>query len=90
MVAGGPDAPWLSKRELREAAPAWLRGTAIGLPFGVVPRRRVGDPDLPGVRAREASRRPPEGPQFGTGAIRGLAAPEAAGTLHDRHGDGVR
>ena len=28
---------FLSREEFREAAPAWARGTAIGLPFGVVP-----------------------------------------------------
>lgn len=71
--------PWLSKRELREAAPAWLRGTAIGLPFGVVP---AGGSEIPtflafGLEKRLDARR--KHPQFGTGAIRGLAAPEAAG-----------
>jgi putative tricarboxylic transport membrane protein len=71
--------PWLSKSELREAAPAWLRGTAIGLPFGVVP---AGGSEIPtflayGVEKRLDARR--KDPQFGKGAIRGLAAPEAAG-----------
>ncbi|RAF65308.1 tripartite tricarboxylate transporter permease, partial [Burkholderia multivorans] len=36
--------PFLSGREFKEALPAWLRGTAIGLPFGVVP---VGGADVP-------------------------------------------
>ena len=71
--------PWLSRRELREAAPAWLRGTAIGLPFGVVP---AGGSEIPtflayGLEKRLDARR--KDPQFGRGAIRGLAAPEAAG-----------
>ncbi|GGO66016.1 hypothetical protein GCM10010910_24510 [Microbacterium nanhaiense] len=71
--------PWLSKSELREAAPAWLRGTAIGLPFGVVP---AGGSEIPtflayGLEKRLDARR--KDPQFGKGAIRGLAAPEAAG-----------
>ncbi len=71
--------PFLSKAELREASPAWLRGTAIGLPFGVIP---VGGAEVPTFMAydveRRLDRRRPD-PQFGKGAIRGLAAPEAAG-----------
>lgn len=71
--------PWLSRSEFREAGPAWLRGTAIGLPFGVVP---AGGSEIPtflsyGLEKRLDARRPD--PQFGKGAIRGLAAPEAAG-----------
>ncbi|WP_431813649.1 tripartite tricarboxylate transporter permease [Kocuria sp. cx-455] len=71
--------PWLSKKELREAAPAWARGTAIGLPFGVVP---AGGSEIPTFLAYGAERkldRRRHDPQFGKGAIRGLAAPEAAG-----------
>lgn len=71
--------PWLSKAELKEAAPAWARGTAIGLPFGVIP---AGGADIPtflayGTERTLDARRAK--PQFGQGAIRGLAAPEAAG-----------
>ena len=71
--------PWLSGAEFREAAPAWLRGTAIGLPFGIVP---VGGSEVPTFLAYSAERRLDRRrahPQFGRGAIRGLAAPEAAG-----------
>lgn len=71
--------PWLSRAEFKEATPAWLRGTAIGLPFGVIP---AGGSEIPtflayGLEKRLDSRR--DKPKFGTGAIRGLAAPEAAG-----------
>lgn len=71
--------PWLSRSELREAAPAWARGTAIGLPFGVIP---AGGAEIPtflafGLEKRLDARR--ANPKFGTGAIRGLAAPESAG-----------
>lgn len=70
---------YLSKAEFKEAAPAWARGTAIGLPFGVVP---VGGSEVPTFLAfdveRRLDRRRPD-PQFGKGALRGLAAPEAAG-----------
>lgn len=71
--------PWLSRKEMREAAPAWVRGTAIGLPFGVVP---AGGSEIPTFLAYGAERkldRRRKDPQFGKGAIRGLAAPEAAG-----------
>ncbi|MEV8251127.1 tripartite tricarboxylate transporter permease [Microbacterium sp. NPDC076768] len=71
--------PWLSRKELAEATPAWLRGTAIGLPFGVIP---AGGAEIPtflayGLEKRLDAKRKP--PRFGSGAIRGLAAPEAAG-----------
>ena len=70
---------WLSWKEFKEAAPAWGRGTAIGLPFGVVP---AGGSEIPTFLAYGAERRLDRRrrePQFGKGAIRGLAAPEAAG-----------
>ena len=52
---------------------------AIGLPFGIVP---VGGSEVPTFLAYSAERRLDRrraNPQFGRGAIRGLAAPEAAG-----------
>ena len=71
--------PWLSRAELKEAAPAWARGTAIGLPFGVIP---AGGAEIPtflafGLEKKLDAKRAT--PMFGKGAIRGLAAPEAAG-----------
>ncbi|MGW9552064.1 tripartite tricarboxylate transporter permease [Citricoccus zhacaiensis] len=71
--------PWLSWSELKDAAPAWLRGTAFGLPFGVVP---VGGSEIPTFMAYGTERRLDRRrrrPMFGRGAIRGVAAPEAAG-----------
>lgn len=71
--------PWLSKAEFRKAGPAWLRGTAFGLPFGVIP---AGGAEVPTFLAygteRRLDRRNPE-PEFGKGAITGVAGPEAAG-----------
>lgn len=77
MVSSGR--PFLSGREFREAIPAWLRGAGIGLPFGVVP---VGGSEVPTFMAYGLERRLDKRSgrnKFGKGAIRGLAAPEAAG-----------
>jgi len=71
--------PWLSGKEFRAALPAWLRGTAYGLPFGVIP---AGGAEVPTFLAygteRRLDRRRPE-PTFGKGSIQGVAGPEAAG-----------
>jgi putative tricarboxylic transport membrane protein len=71
--------PFLSRKEFREAIPAWMRGTAYGVPFGVIP---VGGAEVPTFMAygteRRLDRRRTD-PQFGKGAIRGVAGPEAAG-----------
>lgn len=71
--------PFLSRSEVRQALPAWLRGTAIGLPFGVVP---VGGSEVPTFMAYGLEKKIDAKTgrnQFGKGAIQGLAAPEAAG-----------
>ncbi|MCT1830021.1 tripartite tricarboxylate transporter permease [Brevibacterium luteolum] len=71
--------PFLSRAEFRESMPAWLRGTAIGLPFGVIP---VGGADVPTFLSYGLEKRLDKNrgdPQFGRGAIRGIAGPEAAG-----------
>ncbi|WP_288812476.1 tripartite tricarboxylate transporter permease [uncultured Gordonia sp.] len=71
--------PFLKRAEFREALPAWLRGTGFGVPFGVIP---VGGAEVPTFLAygteRRLDRKRPD-PQFGQGAIRGVAGPEAAG-----------
>jgi putative tricarboxylic transport membrane protein len=70
--------PFLSRREFKEALPAWLRGSAFGVPFGAIP---AGGAEIPTFLAsgleRKLDRRRKD-PQFGKGAIRGLAAPESA------------
>jgi len=68
---------YMTRSEWRRSWPAWLRGTAIGFPFGTIP---AGGSEIPtflsyGVE-RKLSRHAEE---FGTsGAIEGVAGPEAA------------
>jgi putative tricarboxylic transport membrane protein len=67
----------MTRLEWKRSWPAWLRGTAIGFPFGTLP---AGGAEIPtflsyGVE-RKLSAHPEE---FGTtGAIEGVAGPEAA------------
>lgn len=71
--------PWLSRQEFRKALPAWLRGAGIGIPFGVVP---VGGSEVPTFLSYSTERTldsRSKNPEFGTGSIKGVAGPEAAG-----------
>lgn len=71
--------PFLSLKEFRQALPAWLRGTAFGVPFGVIP---AGGAEVPTFLAYGTERKldsMSKDPQFGKGAIKGVAGPEAAG-----------
>ena len=67
----------MTRQEWRRSWPAWMRGTAIGFPFGCIP---AGGSEIPtflsyGVE-RKLSKHKEE---FGTtGAIEGVAGPEAA------------
>jgi putative tricarboxylic transport membrane protein len=67
----------MTRAEWRRSWPAWLRGTALGFPFGTIP---AGGTEIPtflsyGVE-RKLSKHKEE---FGTtGAIEGVAGPEAA------------
>ncbi len=63
--------------EWRRSWPAWLRGTAIGFPFGTIP---AGGSEIPTFLSYAAERKLSKHPyEFGTtGAIEGVAGPEAA------------
>ena len=68
---------YMTGRDWRRSVPAWLRGTAIGFPFGTIP---AGGTEIPTFLSyateRKLSRHKEE---FGTsGAIEGVAGPEAA------------
>ncbi len=67
---------WPTRAELREAAPAALRGTLIGSLLGVLPG---GGALLSSFAAYTVEKRLARAPErFGAGAVAGVAAPEAA------------
>jgi putative tricarboxylic transport membrane protein len=67
--------PRMSREDFRRSWKPWLRGTAIGFPFGAIP---AGGAEIPTflsyVTEKRLSRHPEE---FGKGAIEGVAGPEA-------------
>ncbi len=68
---------WLSRSDWRRSLFPWLRGAAIGFPFGVMP---AGGTEMPTMLSYYAERKLSKHPEeFGTtGAIEGVAGPEAA------------
>jgi TctA family transporter len=67
---------WPTRQELREAAPAALRGTALGSFLGLLPG---GGAVLSSFAAYTLEKKISSTPErFGHGAVAGLAAPEAA------------
>jgi putative tricarboxylic transport membrane protein len=69
----------LSRTDWRRSIPAWLRGTAIGVPFGCIP---AGGSEIPTFLSYATEKKLAKGAnqaEFGTqGAIEGVAGPEAA------------
>ena len=67
--------PRMNRADWRRSWKPWLRGTAIGFPFGAVP---AGGAEIPTflsyVTEKRLSKHPEE---FGKGAIEGVAGPEA-------------
>ena len=67
---------WLTKKQLRSAAPAVLRGTSIGSVLGILPG---GGAMLSSFAAYAVEKKLSNNPaQFGKGAIQGVAGPESA------------
>jgi len=69
----------MSMSDWKRSLPAWLRGTAIGAPFGCIP---AGGTEIPTFLSYAAAKKLAKGAhkaEFGTrGAIEGVAGPEAA------------
>jgi len=67
----------MNRQEWRRSWPAWLRGTAFGFPFGTIP---AGGAEIPTFLSYATERKLSKHPEeFGTtGAIEGVAGPEAA------------
>jgi putative tricarboxylic transport membrane protein len=67
---------WMMKEDWARSWKPWLRGTAVGFPIGALP---AGGAEIPTflsyMMERKLSRKPEE---FGSGAIEGVAGPEAA------------
>jgi putative tricarboxylic transport membrane protein len=67
---------FMTREEWRRSWKPWLRGSAIGFPFGALP---AGGTEIPTFLSyfteKKLSKRPEE---FGKGAIEGVAGPEAA------------
>ena len=67
---------WMSKSDWKRSWPAWLRGTAIGFPFGSIPAGGAEIPTFLSYAVEKKLTKHPE--EFGHGAIEGVAGPEAA------------
>lgn len=67
----------MTARDWRRSWPAWLRGTAIGFPFGTIP---AGGTEIPTFLSYATEKKlARDSSEFGTkGAIEGVAGPEAA------------
>jgi putative tricarboxylic transport membrane protein len=67
---------WMSKQDWARSWGPWLRGTAVGFPFGALPS---GGAELPTFLSYTYEKhRSKHREQFGKGAIEGVAGPEAA------------
>ena len=67
---------WLSRADWSRSWRPWLRGTALGFPFGALP---AGGAELPTFLSyMYEKRRARNKDEFGRGAIEGVAGPEAA------------
>ncbi|RBY97916.1 tripartite tricarboxylate transporter permease [Blastococcus sp. TF02-8] len=67
--------PRMSRSDFRRSWKPWLRGTAIGFPFGAIP---AGGAEIPTFLSYVTEKRLSQHPEeFGKGAIEGVAGPEA-------------
>ena len=67
---------WMSREDWSRSWRPWLRGTAVGFPFGALP---AGGADIPTFLSYTYEKhRSKNKAEFGKGAIEGVAGPEAA------------
>lgn len=67
---------WMNASDWKRSWKPWLRGTAIGFPFGSIP---AGGAEIPTFLSYAMERKLAQKPEeFGLGAIEGVAGPEAA------------
>ena len=67
---------WMTREDFRRSWPAWLRGAFIGFPLGALP---AGGAEIPTFLSYNVEKRlSKHRDEFGTGAIEGVAGPEAA------------
>jgi putative tricarboxylic transport membrane protein len=75
-VHGSRGAGGMTREDWSRSWRAWLRGTAIGFPLGVLP---AGGAEIPTFLSYAIEKRlAPKPEEFGQGAIEGVAGPEAA------------
>jgi putative tricarboxylic transport membrane protein len=68
--------PFLNAQDWKRSWKPWLRGTAVGFPFGVIP---AGGAEIPTFLSYITEKKLTKHPEdFGRGAIEGVAGPEAA------------
>jgi putative tricarboxylic transport membrane protein len=67
---------WMTRDEWSRSWRPWLRGAAIGFPMGALPAGGAELPTLMSYAVEKRLARHPE--EFGSGAIEGVAGPEAA------------
>ncbi len=67
---------WMNRSDWRRSWKPWLRGTALGFPFGTIPAGGAEIPTFLSYAIEKKLARNPE--EFGKGAIEGVAGPEAA------------
>ena len=67
---------WMTREDFSRSWPAWLRGAFIGFPLGALP---AGGAEIPTFLSYNVEKRlSKHREEFGTGAIEGVAGPEAA------------
>ena len=67
---------FMTREEWRRSWKPWLRGTALGFPFGALPAGGTEIPTFLSYFLEKKLTKHPE--EFGRGAIEGVAGPEAA------------